>query len=177
MERIEDFENVKAFEDFTALPGGGYVMVIKSVSEGVNHKGTPVLTVLCDVAEGEFKNYAGNNEKALRKMEAYHSKASAGLFKRFINAVEESNRGFKWNWDENKLVGKVFGVVVYNEEYLTQDGEKRIASKIEYKTTTSVEKIRKGDFKPIPMKKLDPSNIPSQNEYFGETVDNVDTPF
>ena len=32
-------------------------------------------------------------------------------FKTFITSIEKSNPGYKWNWEENTLVGKVFGGV------------------------------------------------------------------
>lgn len=38
-------------------------------------------------------------------------------FKGFITAVEESNPGYKWNWDEKTLKGKKIGIVFRMEEY------------------------------------------------------------
>lgn len=43
-------------------------------------------------------------------------------FKTFTTSVENSNPGYKWNWEENTLVGKVFGGIFGFEEFNTQDG-------------------------------------------------------
>lgn len=43
-------------------------------------------------------------------------------FKTFTTSVENSNPGYKWNWEENTLVGKLFGGVFGYEEFVTQDG-------------------------------------------------------
>ena len=163
MQKINDWENVQASSDFASLPAGGYIVVIRKVEDKVNQNGKTYLEIKCDIAEGDFKDMAVDNEKALRKMDAYYGGKANGLFKRFTESVENSNRNFKWNWDESKLIGKVFGVVMYQEEYV-KDGDIRIATKIDYTTTTTVDKIRKGDFKLIPMKKLDPSIIPATND-------------
>ena len=37
--------------------------------------------------------------------------------KGFIAAVEESNRGYTWNWDERTLAKKEIGILFRNEEW------------------------------------------------------------
>lgn len=60
-------------------------------------------------------------------------------FKAFTTSVEESNPGYKWNWEENTLVGKTFGGVFGFEEFVTQDGKTITMTKIRF--VRSVEKI------------------------------------
>ena len=43
-------------------------------------------------------------------------------FKTFTTSVEDSNPGYQWNWEENTLVGKVFGGVFGLEEFTAPDG-------------------------------------------------------
>lgn len=154
MKPIDNWENVQASTDFKNLPAGGYVVVIRKATEMTNPNGKAYLEILCDIAEGEFKGFAEGNEKLLRKMDAYSEGKASGLFKRFINSVTASNRGFKWNWNENALVGKIFGVVMYEEDY-EKDGEIRTATKIWYPSTYSADDIRNGNFETVKNKKLD----------------------
>ena len=42
-------------------------------------------------------------------------------FKAFTTSIEESNTGYKWAWNEETLVGKVFGGVFSYEEFMTSD--------------------------------------------------------
>lgn len=44
-------------------------------------------------------------------------------FKTFTTSVENSNPGYKWQWEENTLVGKVFGGVFGLEEFTLLDGK------------------------------------------------------
>lgn len=174
MERIDNWDEIKATGDYTYLPGNGYVMVVRKATAKINQNNKPYIEILCDVAEGDYKGFAGDNEKAMRRMNAYYKEKSAGLFKRFIESIEQSNARFKWNWDENALVGKIFGVVLFEEEYL-KDGELRVATKMDYTTTTAADKIRKGDFKPIKKKTLNPSAI--EDTDLGTVVNDVECPF
>lgn len=44
-------------------------------------------------------------------------------FKTFTTAVEHSNPGYKWQWEENTLTGKIFGGVFGLEEFTLLDGK------------------------------------------------------
>lgn len=72
-------------------------------------------------------------------------------FKRFITAVEKSNAGYVWNWDENSLKGKTFGGVFGREEFLSKEGDKKFAVKCRF--ARSIESIRSGDYT-LPKDKL-----------------------
>lgn len=60
-------------------------------------------------------------------------------FKAFTTSVEESNPGYKWNWDENTLVGKTFGGIFGLEEFIAPDGKTLALTKIRF--VRSTEKI------------------------------------
>ena len=57
-------------------------------------------------------------------------------FKAFTTSVEESNPGYKWNWEENTLIGKVFGGVFAFEEFTNQEGKTITMSRIRYVKST-----------------------------------------
>ena len=57
-------------------------------------------------------------------------------FKAFTTSVEESNPGYKWNWEENTLVGKTFGGVFGLEEFTLDDGRTLSMAKIRYVKST-----------------------------------------
>lgn len=73
-----------------------------------------------------------------------------------MTSLEVSNPGFKWNWDENKLVGKLFGGIFGEEEYEKQDGS--IGTTVKCRFVRSVDAIREGEFKTPEKKLLNPAN-------------------
>lgn len=81
-------------------------------------------------------------------------------FKAFTTSIEESNSGYKWQWEENTLVGKVFGGVFGFEEFVTQDGRTITMTKIRY--VKSIEKINEV---PIPKVKLADNTLMDYEEY------------
>lgn len=118
--------------------------IIDAKVEKVNTKKgeMEVLRVLFDISEGEYKDYykklydfkeKGKEKKDKRWecdlvfwLESKNSteeanKMSAERFKRFINDVEKSNEGFKFDWDEKKLVGKEVGLAFSLEEWLNRE--------------------------------------------------------
>ena len=162
MQKINDWENVEASKDFESLPVGAYAFKIVTVEDKVSQSGKSFLEIKCDVAEGEFKGFASGNEKALRRMRAfYNTPKTNGLFKRFTDAIESCNRGFKWNWDEQKLVGKVFYAVLVGHEYINNDNKVVVGTEINYVSTMNKEKFDKGDYKVPEIERLDPSSVPA----------------
>ena len=81
-----------------------------------------------------------------------YKESALGFFKGFISAVEQSNPGFKWDFDERKLVGKTIGVVLGDEEYRKKDGS--IGTRPVFDKVRSAETIRGGHFDIPPLKKL-----------------------
>jgi len=67
---------------------------------------------------------------------------SLQYFKGFILAIEKSNPGYKWDWDEKKLSGKLFGGVFGQEEFRAGDGSIKLATKCRW--VRSVEQVREG---------------------------------
>lgn len=202
MEKIKDFDKVEAkgMDDFKGLPIGAYECVIMDAK--VNHNeesGKDTFKVSVDIASGEFKDYFKkmyeNDTRIDRKWNnnAVRYLAFTGdnvaYFKGFLTVVENSNPGYKWDWDETKLKGKkVCGVFQY-EEYEKQDGTRGI--KVRLTKFRSLEKLKEIEVSDS-IKMLDGSyvtyddymerkeNLSSKvNDLFGEVpeVSSEDLPF
>lgn len=81
-------------------------------------------------------------------------------FKAFTTSIEESNQGYKWNWEENTLIGKVFGGVFGYEEFVAQDGTTIPLTKIRYaRSTNKIEET------PIPKVKMADKTLMEYEDY------------
>lgn len=145
-------ENVEEARDFEAPPAEGYICRITSVEDVVNKE---YLRIEYDIAEGDFKDYYSQLYKNRgfwggSMIRSYKEKALP-FFKSFITAVEKSNPGFHFDSDEKKLIGKLLGLVLAEEEYLSNSGE--VKTRLYADKPRSVEAIRTGDYK-VPLKKL-----------------------
>lgn len=135
MEKIENWDSIEAkgMEDFKNLPIGAYECIIKDAR--INHNeenGKDTLKISIDIASGEYKDYfLKSYENDTRIDKKWNNNAAKYLafegdnvsyFKGFITCVENSNPGYTWDWNENKLKDKkICGVFLY-EEYQKQDG-------------------------------------------------------
>lgn len=164
MKKIENFEEIKASCDFDSLKPGGYVCTLM---EAKDESDKEYLKVSFDVAEGEFADYYRNLYKAMNFwggvfIRSYKEKALS-MFKGFIKAVEESNVGYVWNWDESTLKGKKVGLILQEEEYVptggTHAGELR--TRLIVQKVVNVETIKSGNFKVPELKKLDKYTAPT----------------
>ena len=170
MKAFNGFKAEKAAGSREILPAGGYVCEIKTakVEEYHSSKGDfSSLVLAIDVAEGQFagffkKDYEQNTneDKKWRGRYAISIPRDDGseqdswtkrTFNNFIWAVQESNPGFTWEWDEKKLKGKKLGVLFRNKEWEYND---KSGWTTEAAGSVSVEDIRTGNFKPLKDKAL-----------------------
>ena len=167
MRKIENYDSIQASSGEFARPGnGGYILEIVNVTDVPYNAQTgkgDYLKIDYDIAVGDFKGYyTAQNERFGGKwyanvIKSYKEKA-LGMFKHFTNCVEESNPGFKWNWQEDKLIGCRFGATLQEEEYLNNEGEVR--TKLVVKDIKTVKQIMDGDFKVPTTKKLERTAAP-----------------
>lgn len=152
MKPIKDYDKIQAAGDFERLPAGGYVIKITDIKD---EQAKEYLRIVYDIAEGpekgRYKDEAPENDFRHMFMRSYKDKA-LGMFKAFTTALEESNTGYKWDWNEAGLVGKLLGVVIGYEEYEANDGNVKERARIA--SCMSADRIRKGDFKVPELKKL-----------------------
>ena len=96
------------------------------------------------------------------------------MFKHFTNCVEESNNGYKWEWDEKTLIGKFIGLVLGEEEYEANDGS--IKTRLYVKDIKTIFDIADKKYKVPELKK-----VKRQENVSGfapmPSVDNSDLPF
>lgn len=153
-------ENAK-YKGSSKLPVGGYVAKIKEVRYEEGKDGnSDMIAIAFDIAEGEYKDFfkkqfeenTSEDKKWKGKTTIYVPKDdgsekdewSKNAFARWTNALEESNNGYTWDWDEKKWKGKMVGLI-YGEVGTVIEGKP-----IEYtecRFPESVEKIRSGNFK------------------------------
>jgi len=159
--REVNLSNVQESTEFEKVIPGGYVCIIKSA---VDVPEKEYLEITYDISEGKLKGYYSDPffadmPYAHRFFRSYKVKALP-FFKGFITAVEESNRGYKWNNDENTLVNKAVGLVIAEEEYNGSDGS--IKKRLYVAKCTSADKIRKKDFTVPELKRLSGNTQQSQ---------------
>ena len=136
MKPVNNWDQVKAASDRQQLPKGGYVCRIMN-SEIKTYNGTKGtferLEISIDVAEGEFKDfyaadYRGQNQEDKKwrgGLRLYVPKDDGSdmdewtksKLKAATNAVEDSNQGYHWDWNEAGLKGKLVGCLIRNEEW------------------------------------------------------------
>lgn len=130
--RPKNWDNVQAFSDRQKLPVGAYVCKIKKASVQETDFGFQ-LALAFDITEGEyagyyaeeFKNNPANTKKWKGVLRQFLPKDDGSekdewtksSLKGLITAIENSNLGYSWNWDENTLAGKEIGIIFRNEEW------------------------------------------------------------
>lgn len=152
MEKIENWEKIEAkgISDFVALKEGAYICKILNAEEYTSETtGNKSLKVYVDIDEGEFKDYFkkiyNNNSNQDKKWDNNAIKYlglgenSQPFFKGFITIVENSNKNYVWNWDEETLKGKKVVGVFQPEEYEKQDGT--VAVKVKLNSFRSIDKL------------------------------------
>ena len=161
MRKINDWENVQEAGEFESIKPGIYPIKILRVEDVTDKE---YLLVEFDIVQGEFKGYFTKlaeqfPEQPYRGV-AYRSyKATATkFFKAFITAVEKSNKGYHWNWDEKLLIGKFAVAVFGEEEYLNDKNELKVSTKC--REIRSVEAYKNNDIKIPAIKRLASGQAP-----------------
>lgn len=160
MKKISGYDKIQESGSFKRLGPGGYVVKLLDVADVPDKE---YLKVSFDVCEGpnkdffmnEFKSDTRENKKwpnAGTFIRSYKEKALP-MLKGFTGAVERSNAGYTWDFDEKKLKGKIVGLVLGEEEFLNSTGKVRTRTYVA--AVRSVDVIRDGKFEVPSLKKLD----------------------
>ncbi len=166
---------MKAFDGYKAekpvgakenMPIGAYIAKILEAKE-VEYSWGNVLVISFDVTEGEHKDFFANDYKAqtnedkkwrgtyrlnIPKDDGTEQDGwTKNTFNSAMYAIEASNKGYAWAWDEKTLKGKSVGVLFRNFEW-------EINGKTGWSTECgmllAVEDVRNGKFKPMKDKAL-----------------------
>ena len=133
----------KEYGDYENLEIGGHEIVIKNAYEYMGKTGNMSLRIEVDIAgndkqAGFYQKQYDNNISVDRKWPSSACKYVSlkedenciAMFKGFTTAVENSNPGYKWNFDEQTLIGKKLCGVFGLEEYINDKGELKTAIKL-----------------------------------------------
>jgi len=141
------------------LPAGGYVGRIISAKVEETQYGDKLI-VAFDIAEGDYREFFkrdfdgnSNEDKKWRGVYRLNIPADDGSeydefrkrsFNNFAFALEDSNSGYTFDWDETKLKGKLFGVLFRNKEWAFNG---RSGWTTEACSATDIKSIREGKFR------------------------------
>lgn len=145
--KVKNWTEIEETEYADKLPAGGYVCRITAV-EDVPKK--EYLWITYDIAEGEYAgkysdDWGKENPWAHRFARSYKDSAE-GMFKAFVNRVQESNKGFVWDQvNESQFVGKEIGLVFQTELYTNTKGDDK--ERLNVFRVVAAQDIRVGDFK------------------------------
>ena len=158
MRKIENWEEeykkadeVVSFENLPVAPQICKVVKIEDIAD------KEYLKVYFDIADGEYKGFFKEKADNLGEWPSQgityrsYKKSAEKFFMAFIKAIEKSNPNFKWNWDETKLIDKLF-VANFGEEEFVWDGERRV--KVKCQEIRSLQALRDNKIKPLKIKKL-----------------------
>lgn len=185
MKPIPDFDKIPAATDRERLAPGGYVLKMTDVEDFPKKE---YLRIVYDIAEGpEAGRYSDDwgrdHEFAHAFLRSYTTTPNPSTewknrrFRKFTDAVEASNDGYKWEWNESSLEGKLVGAVLGLEEYETERGE--VKTRLYVAATISADRVRAGEFTVPELKKLAGGGDmkPAPEVTFGAPVKDDEIPF
>lgn len=168
MKRFNDYETTKSYSGLPKLPVGAYPIKIQKVryEEGTNGNSDRIVLKF-DITEGEFKDFFKKNYEAQTSedkkwkgtFQIYCPKDDGSEkdgwtksnFKTIMEDIEASNSTFKWDWDENKLEGKLVGGL-FGEINTIIDGKP--ITYVAMRQTVSIDNLKSGNYKiPAPKNK------------------------
>jgi len=160
MKPIEGYDLVNEAGEFKQLPP---MIVGVRITKVVDVPEKEYLEIYSDITKGEYANYfkalVDSGLKDTSKHIRSYKISALPFFKAFITAVEKTNPGYKWDWDEQKLVGKNVIAVFGQEEYVDNEGNIRIGTKlVEFR---SLEAYQQGRIKLPELKRLPEDQKPA----------------
>lgn len=140
----------KTYGDFPRLTIGGHKCRIHQVVISSSSNGNKMLTVEFEttIEDSQPNFYASSEKKAIHKVivddrlrDRNGTAYGVANLKQVITSIEDSNPGFKVNWDNygvNDVIwcqqfrGKLVGMVLYEEEWKDKYGNVRVSIKPKY---------------------------------------------
>lgn len=192
MKPTYDGFSAKRNSGFAQLPPvGAYVAQIQGVKVEKSYSGDrDLIAVMLEITEGEYKGQYhkvfeeqrssfGDNVKykGVLRLTPPLSSDDPWVKSRFegnLWCVEQSNPGYTWDWDENKLKGKVVGINVRKNFYPGRDGELKETTEIAQFET--VDDVRSGKCKALKDRKPKGTETVKQDD-MTDVSGTVDVPF
>ncbi len=191
---MKSFNGYKAEKPASAketLPVGAYIAKILEAKE-VEYSWGNVLLISFDIVEGEYKDffkndYAANTNEDKKWRGTYRLNRpkddgteqdgwTKNTFNGAMYAIESSNNGYHWDWDEKTLKGKSIGVLYRNFEW---DINGKTGWSTECGMLLPIDDVRNGKYKPMKDRALKNKQATAQtnNNGFADTEDDSDLPF
>lgn len=159
IKRFGDYDKTQTYGD-NKLPKGGYILKVLAVDNKSGNYGD-YLVINYDIAEGQFKDFYLKDYKAQQSEDKkWRGKYLLNVptddgseqdgwtkrkFKTFTTALEDSNEGYHFDWDEQKFKGKMFGGLFHEREFEKDDGS--VGVYVSIGGVCSVDKIASGEYK------------------------------
>ncbi len=177
------YDDVQVYEAAERLPVGGYVLKILG-TKVEEYSWGDVLVLRIDVVEGDHAGFYQKNYNAQTENKKWKGTYRINLpkndgteqdewsikkLKSAMTAIENSNEGYKWDWNEKSLAGRIVGGLFGNKEW-EMNGNRGFYT--DCRALCSVERIRSGNFQ-IPADKLLNNNSSNTSSFdsFGDMPD------
>lgn len=183
-----NMDGIKGYGEGSAtVPKGGYVVRIMGAVAKQNSVGQ-YLEVSVDIAEGEYKDIFATDYRAQTgENKKWHCTAFVNVpkddgterdnwtkrsFQTFIDALEQTNEQYRFDWDETKMKGLLVGAIFAGREWEDRDGNVHESTSIA--RWAPADKIRTGRYKMPEDKKLAGNKKPAP---VLTPVNDLDLPF
>ena len=182
MQKPKLYDKIEVMEfDYTKIELGGHKGIIMKAEEYTSpQSGKTSLKVYVDTAKDDFQpeyfkeQYKNDNRidkkwsnSAIKYISLGEEENQVKMLKSFITAYENSN-GCQFDWDKDweQLKGKKIGIVFGQEEYISQDGTTKLATKLnQFRSIDKVDNIK------IPKVKLLDNTYVDYEEYTKSSAD------
>ena len=192
IKEFKDFKTTQAYTETKQLPRGGYVCRIVGAKAEENSDGNQYVKIAFDIDEGEYKDFFQdkfdqntNEDKKWSGVYTLNVPKDDGTekdtwtkrrFKTFTNALEDSNNGYHFDWDETKFKDKLVGMIFNYREY-EFNGMTGMTPNVA--RVAAAEEIRKGEYKIPQDRLLEKKKVSEISEFVNvpESAKNEEIPF
>ena len=181
IKKPSNYDNVEVMEfDYTPIELGGHKGIIMKAEEYTSpQSGKTSLKVSVDTAKDDFQpeyfkeQYKNDNRidkkwsnSAIKYISLGEEENQVKMLKAFITAYENSNGcQFDWSKDWEQLKGKKIGIIFGQEEYTSQDGTTKLATKLnQFRSIDKVDNVK------IPKVKLLDGSFMEYEDYKNRSV-------
>ena len=182
IKKPSNWDAVEVMEfDHTKIELGGHKGIIMKAEEYTSPQSSKTsLKVSVDTSKDDkqpeyfaeqYKNDNRSDKRwsnlAIKYISLGEEENQVKMLKSFITAYENSNNcQFDWNKDWEQLKGKKIGIVFGQEEYISQDGTTKLATKLrEFRSIDKIDNIK------IPKVKLLDGSYVSYDDYMERKED------
>lgn len=179
------YDEININEEFEKLELGGHKgIIIKAEEYTSDFSGKKSLKVYVDTASDDkqpeyFKKQYENDTRidrkypngAIKYVPLGEEENQIKMLKSFLTCVENSNTNYTYDWNKevDQLKGKKIGLVFGQEEYTSQDGTTKLATKLnQFRSIDKVDNVK------IPKVKMLDGTYKSYDDYM-ETQENLAT--